>query len=129
MVSDFTTDGKRSIAWQALTNPSMAVYYPVFFHHDGLASPYDDYMSSTAPWFNFRYVTYTLCAGSTKKDQFVKDTWRPIQQRFFKDAEAAAATAAGMEAAEANTLLAGITKNVSATIQATLKMLNETLPG
>ena len=38
MVSDFSSDGLRKIVWHTGPNPCMAVYYPVFFHHDGRAS-------------------------------------------------------------------------------------------
>ena len=38
MVSDFTTDMTRKIAWHTGPNPCMTVYYPVIFHHDGHVS-------------------------------------------------------------------------------------------
>ena len=58
MISDFTTDGRRRIAWHSLTNPSMAVFYPTIFYHDGLAVPPPEWLASSAPWFGFYYATY-----------------------------------------------------------------------
>ena len=127
MLSDFTTDGRRKIAWHALTNPSMSVYYPIIFHHDGRTAQPPPWLRSEAPWWAFRYVTYHLARGSALKVQKVRDTWRPIQLRFFREAEALADAVNDMSATDADAALAVFMANVSSTMHATLLHLNHTL--
>jgi secernin len=127
MVSDFTTDGRRRIAWHSLTNPSMAVFYPTIFHHDGQATAVPAWLGSSAPWWGFRYVTYTLCGDSLAKIKTVRATWQPIQQRFFAEAESLADKVNDMSAADADAALATFMANVSATIHDTLVHFNKTL--
>ena len=128
MVSDFSTDGKRRIAWHAVTNPSMSIFYPTIFHHEGLATAVPDWLGSSAPWWGVRYVTYTLCKADARKIAYVQETWKPIQQRFFRTAEALAEEVYSLDAATADHRLAAFMANVSATIRATLIHFNETLP-
>ena len=128
MVSDFTTDGRRRVAWHSIVNPSMSVFYPTIFHHDGLAAPAPAWLGSSAPWWGFRYVTYNLARDDLEKVKLVRDTWRPVQQRFFREAETLAEAADGMSIEDANAAIATFMSNVSQTMHDTLLHLNKTLP-
>jgi len=128
MVSDFTTDGKRKIAWHTGPNPCMTVYYPVIFHHDGQVSPMGDFLSSSKAWWAFRYSIYNLAGEDPEKIKHIQDTWKPIQQRFFQEAEEAAVKAEQMDVDAANTMLGSLLHNMSETIRTTLVKFNETLP-
>ena len=127
MVSDFTLDGSRKIAWHTGPNPCMTVYYPVIFHHEGHISPMPDWLVSNHPWWGFRYVIYNLAKKNHAKIKYVQDTWKPIQQRFFDEAERAAAEAEQMPLAKANAMLGNLLANFSVTVLNTLTMFNNTL--
>jgi hypothetical protein len=126
MVSDFTSDGSRKVVWHTGPNPCMAVYYPVIFHHDGRVSELPPFLLDGSAWYGFRYVIYDLVREDQLKVKQVQDTWRPIQLRFFEQAERAAEQVVGMSADEADVLLKAMTLNISNTIQATLLYLNRT---
>lgn len=128
MVSDFTLDGKRKIAWHTGPNPDMTVYYPVIFHHDGRVSPMPDFLSTSDAWWAFKYSIYEIAGTDQKKIQHIKDTWKPIQKQFFTQAEEAAVKAAQMDADAADAMLATLLTNISNTIQSTLLAFNHTLP-
>ena len=72
--------------------------------------------------------TYTLCGTDATKIKHVQDTWRPIQTRFFREAEALADKVNDMDVATADTALARFMTNVSTTIHETLAKFNTTLP-
>ena len=127
MVSDFTTDGRRRIAWHSLTNPSMSIFYPTIFHHDGMATAVPAWLGSSAPWWGVRYVTYALCGSDAAKIKTVQDTWRPIQTRFFRQAERLADEVNDLSPSAADAKLADFMTNVSATIHDTLLHFNRTL--
>jgi secernin len=128
MVSDFTLDGKRKIAWHTGPNPSMTVYDPVIFHHAGRVSPMPEFLSTAEAWYAFRYATYDIAGSDQKKIQHIQDTWKPIQKQFFAQAEEAAVKAEQMDADAANAMLAAVLQNISKTIQSTLLEFNRTLP-
>ncbi len=128
MVSDFSADGLRKIVWHTGPNPCMAVYYPVFFHHDGHVCELPQFLSDGSAWYGFRYVIYELAKEDQSKIKTVQDTWRPIQLQFFTQAEEAAVVAAQMgDIAEAEAMLDGVVANISETIRLTLLQLNHTL--
>merc|ERR1719401_1486965 len=102
MVSDFTIDGKRKIAWHTGPNPDMTVYYPVIFHHDGRVSPMPDFLATSDAWWAFRYSIYEIAGSDQKKIQYIQDTWKPIQKQFFTQAEDAAVKAGQMDAVSAD---------------------------
>ena len=127
-MSDFSVDGQRKIVWHTGPNPCMAVYYPVFFHHDGRVCELPQFLSDGSAWYGFRYVIYELAKEDRAKIKRVQDTWRPIQLRFFHQAEEAAIMASQMrDAASADVLLGKVMTNISATIRLTLLHLNQTL--
>lgn len=128
MVSDFTLDGKRKIAWHTGPNPDMTVYYPVIFHHAGRVSPMPDFLSSSEAWYAFRYSIYDVAGTDKQKIKHIQDTWKPIQSRFFGQAEEAAVKAEQMDADAADVMLAAVLQNISKTIQSTLLEFNQTLP-
>eukprot|EP01051_Picozoa_sp_SAG22_P010909 SAG22_NODE_1012_length_6040_cov_4.791449_3_plen_75_part_00 len=72
-------------------------------------------------------MIYDLAKEDPLKIKRVQDTWRPLQLRFFAQAEQAAEQAAGMDADAADELLRAVTLNISDTIQMTLLQLNRTL--
>ena len=106
----------------------MAAYYPVIFHHDGHVSELPDYMTSGILWWNFHYSIYDLAGQNQEKIKHVQDTWRPIQQRFFAQAEAAAAEAETMEVGAAQAMLKVLMANIATTLHKTLVRFNATLP-
>lgn len=61
-----------------------------------------DWLVSNHPWWGFRYVIYTLAGQNHAKIKLVQDTWKPIQQRFFDEAEKAATAAESMTLTEAD---------------------------
>ena len=126
MVSDFKSDGSRKIAWHTGPNPCMAVYYPVIFHHDGHVSEMGDFLTSGEAWHGFKYSIYSLAGYSHKRIKYIQDTWRPIQQRFFEQAEEAAEKAEKMELVAADAMLTGVLLNISTTIRQTLVDFNRT---
>merc|ERR1719198_1071543 len=128
MVSDFTLDGKRKIAWHTGPNPSDTVYYPVIFHHTGRVSPMPDFLSTSEAWYAFRYSIYEIAGKDQKKVQHIQDTWKPIQSQFFAQAEEAAVKAEQMDADAADKMLATLLQNISSTIKSTLLEFNRTLP-
>jgi dipeptidase len=128
MVSDFTLDGKRKIAWHTGPNPDMTVYYPVIFHHDGRVSPMPDFLATSDAWWAFRYSIYEIAGRDQKKIQHIQDTWKLIQKQFFTQAEEAAVKAGEMDADAADAMLGALLKNMSNTIQSTLLAFNQTLP-
>ena len=127
MVSDFTSDGRRKIVWHTGPNPCMAVYYPAIFHHDGRVGELPPFLLNGSAWYGFRHVIYDLVGEDASKIKQVQDTWRPIQLRFFEQAEQAAEQANSMDADAADALLQVVMLNISDTIQATLLRLNQTL--
>ena len=128
MVSDFSSAGQRRIVWHTGPNPCMAVYYPVFFHHDGHVCQLPQFLSDGSAWYSFRYVIYELAREDPMKIKRVQDTWRPIQLRFFQQAEEAAEMASQMkDVTAADALLSNIVANISETIRETLVHLNQTL--
>lgn len=106
----------------------MAVYYPVIFHHEGHVSELPDYMTSGTLWWNFHYSIYDLAGQNQEKIKHVQDTWRPIQQRFFAQAEAAAAEAETMEVGAAQAMLKVLMASIAMTLHKTLVRFNATLP-
>jgi len=128
MVSDFTLDGKRKIAWHTGPNPDMTVYYPVIFHHDGRVSPMPDFLSTSKAWYAFKYSIYNIAGKDQRKIKHIQDTWKPIQKQFFTQAEEAAVKAEQMDADAADAMLGAVLKNISQTIQSTLLTFNRTLP-
>merc|ERR1740121_2988972 len=83
MVSDFTTDFKRKIAWHTGPNPCMTVYYPVIFHHEGHVSSVPEFLSTPEAWLAFKHSIYNLAGTDHQKIRHIQDTWKPIQQQFF----------------------------------------------
>ena len=73
-------------------------------------------------------MTYEVAKTDAAKIKMVQDTWRPIQLRFFAQAEEAAAAAELMEVGAADAMLQAVLQNVSETIRLTLGHLNQTLP-
>ena len=126
MVSEFKDNGVK-IAWHSLTNPCMAVFYPIIFHHDGHVGAVDEWLGSSAPWWGFRYVAYDLAKTDEAKIEAARAAWRPVQERFFEEADANALAANGMDADAADAMLAAWMQNVSTTIRTTLEHLNKTL--
>jgi hypothetical protein len=111
IVSDFSTDLSRKIVWHTGPNPCMAVYYPIIFHHEGHVSELPPFLTNGDAWYGFRYVIYNLAKENPLKIKRVQDTWRPIQLRFFEQAEKAAAEAEKMEAAAADAMLRSVLVN------------------
>ena len=105
----------------------MAVYYPVIFHHDGHVSELPPFLLDGSAWYGFQYVIYDLAKENPLKIKHVQDTWRPLQLRFFEQAEQAAEEANGMDADAADAMLRAVSLNISNTIQTTLLHLNSTL--
>jgi hypothetical protein len=68
-----------------------------------------------------------LAKEDPTKIKHVQDTWRPLQLRFFKQAEQAAEEANGMSADAADAMLRAVLLNISNTIQVALLHLNSTL--
>ena len=71
---------------------------------------------------------YDLAGQDQKKIKHVQDTWRPIQQRFFEQAETAAAQVEAMELDAAQAMLKALMVNISTTLHDTLVGLNSSLP-
>lgn len=97
------------------------------FHHDGRVSELPPFLVDGSVWYGFQYVMYNLAKEDQGKIKHVQDTWRPLQLRFFKQAEQAAEEANGMSADAADAMLRAVLLNISNTIQVTLLHLNRTL--
>eukprot|EP00658_Telonema_sp_P-2_P038965 TRINITY_DN27876_c0_g2_i1.p1 TRINITY_DN27876_c0_g2~~TRINITY_DN27876_c0_g2_i1.p1 ORF type:complete len:243 (+),score=42.58 TRINITY_DN27876_c0_g2_i1:78-806(+) len=80
-----------------------------------------------AAWWGFRYLVDSLAAQDQTKIKIVQDTWRPIQERFFVQAEAAAVQVERMQLHDAQTLLRALLKSMSDTIRSTLLEFNHTM--
>ena len=85
------------------------------------------WLVSTGPWYGFRYAIYQLAGKDQTKIKHMQDTWAPIQQRFFAEAEHAAAAAEKLTVDGANAMLGKMLANFSDTIKGTLEMFNATL--
>ena len=85
------------------------------------------YYPALQAWYAFRYVIYELAKTDPAKIKHVQDTWRPIQLRFFQQAERAAAQVEMLPATQADAFLSAVLLNMSTTIQTTLLQLNRTL--
>jgi hypothetical protein len=105
----------------------MTVYYPVIFHHDGMVSEMGDFLTNSDAWWAFRYSIYTIAGTDQSKIKTIQDTWRPIQTQFFSQAEDAAVRANQLDPDAANTMLASLLANFSATIKTTLLGFNRTM--
>ena len=127
MVSDFSADGRRKIAWHTGPNPCMAVYYPIIFHHNGSVSEMTEFLSTSRAWWAFRYSIYNLAGRNANKIKEIQGTWQPIQQQFFSMAESAAERANTMEEAAASSMLRDLLVNITTTIRSTLENWNKTM--